>query len=167
MLDPGIEVDDWTEAYLYAAARADHVRREILPRLERGESVFCERYLDSSLAYQGYARGLGMRTIRELNGWAVSGVVPDKTFYLCLGAEERERRARKSGALDRIEVAGVEFMDLVTAGFEELASAEPGRIEVLDASLPPEELAETVRRRMVETEGETDGDARTLREPVD
>lgn len=150
LLDPGIELDDWTEAYLYAAARADHVRLEILPRLERGETVFCERFLDSSLAYQGYARGLGAKDVRELNAWAVGDVVPDKTFYLRLGSEERERRAQSSGGLDRIEVAGTEFMDLVSAGFEDLARAEPNRIEVLDASLPPDQLAEAVRSRVLE-----------------
>lgn len=150
LLDPGIELDDWTEAYLYAAARADHVRLEILPRLERGETVFCERFLDSSLAYQGYARGLGAKDVRELNAWAVGDVVPDKTFYLRLGSEERERRAQSSKNLDRIEVAGTEFMDLVSAGFEDLARAEPNRIEVLDASLPPDQLAEAVRSRVLE-----------------
>lgn len=150
LLDPGIELDDWTEAYLYAAARADHVRLEILPRLERGETVFCERFLDSSLAYQGYARGLGAKVVRELNAWAVGDVVPDKTFYLRLGSEERERRAQSSRNLDRIEVAGTEFMDLVSAGFEELARTEPNRIEVLDASLPPDQLAEAVRSRVLE-----------------
>ena len=161
LLDPGVEVDDWTEAYLYASARADHVRRFILPCLGRGESVFCERYLDSSLAYQGYARELGVEVVRELNAWAVAGIAPDRTFYLRLGTEERERRARKAGDLDRIEVAGTGFMDLVTAGFEELARAEPDRIEVLDASLPPEQLAETVRRRMLEM----GSGGRKLREP--
>ncbi len=150
LLDPGIELDDWTEAYLYAAARADHVRLEILPRLERGETVFCERFLDSSLAYQGYARGLGAKDVRELNAWAVGDGVPDKTFYLRLGSEERERRAQSSRNLDRIEVAGTEFMDLVSAGFEDLARAEPNRIEVLDASLPPDHLAEAVRSRVLE-----------------
>lgn len=150
LLDPGIELDDWTEAYLYAAARADHVRLEILPRLERGETVFCERFLDSSLAYQGYARGLGAKVVRELNAWAVGDVVPDKTFYLRLGSEERERRAQSSRNLDRIEVAGTEFMGLVSAGFEDLARAEPNRIEVLDASLPPDHLAEAVRSRVLE-----------------
>ena len=150
LLDPDIELDDWTEAYLYAAARADHVRLGILPCLERGETVFCERFLDSSLAYQGYARGLGAKVVRELNSWAVGSVVPDRTFYLRLGSEERERRAQSSGNLDRIEVAGTEFMDLVSAGFEELIRAEPNRIEVLDASLPPDQLAEAVRSSVLE-----------------
>lgn len=145
LLDPQLDMDAWTEAYLYAAARADHVRREVLPAIERGENVFCERYLDSSLAYQGVGRGLGVETVRELNSWAVGTVVPDKTFYLRLDAKERVRRAGYSGAqLDRIEKVGAEFAGRVEAGFEELARLEPERIEVLDATRPPRELAENV-----------------------
>ncbi|CAN5596969.1 dTMP kinase [soil metagenome] len=145
LLDPELDMDPWTEAYLYAAARADHARREILPAIDRGENVFCERYLDSSLAYQGLGRGLGAETVRELNSWAISNVLPDRTFYLRLEAEERVRRARDSGALlDRIEKAGAEFAGRVEAGFETLVRAEPERIKVLDATLSPEELAEIV-----------------------
>jgi dTMP kinase len=97
-------MDPWTEAYLYAAARADLVSREILPRLKNGQMVLCERFLDSSLAYQGAGRGLGMEAVRDLNARAAGGVVPDMTFYLRLDGEERKRRARSSGApLDRIE----------------------------------------------------------------
>jgi dTMP kinase len=145
LLDPGVEMDTWTEAYLYATARADHVRRGILPRLMHGESVVCERYLDSSLAYQGFGRGLGVEAVRELNARAVGTVAPDKTFYLRLDAEERERRARALGApLDRLETVGDEFVRRVEEGFEELARREPERIEVLDATRSPEELAELV-----------------------
>jgi dTMP kinase len=145
VLDPGIEMDAWTEAYLYAAARVDHARRGILPRLKRGENVICERYVDSSLAYQGFGRGLGVEAVRELNARAAGTVMPDKTFYLRLDAAERERRARAIGAsLDRIEKVGAEFMRRVEEGFEGLAHLEPERIEVLDASRSPEELAELV-----------------------
>lgn len=145
LLDPDLDMDPWTEAYLYAAARADHARRGILPRLERGENVLCERYLDSSIAYQGGGRGLGVAAVRELNARAVGGVFPDRTFYLRLDAAEREWRARELGApLDRIERVGADFMRRVEEGFEELARAEPERIVVLDAALPPEELADLV-----------------------
>lgn len=145
LLDPTLDMEPWTEAYLYAAARADHARRGILPHLERGEDVLCERYLDSSIAYQGGGRGLGVSAVRELNVRAVGGVFPDRTFYLRLDATERERRARGTGApLDRIERVGADFMRRVEAGFEELARAEPERIVVLDASRPPEDLAELV-----------------------
>ncbi|MGB3683142.1 MAG: dTMP kinase [Rubrobacteraceae bacterium] len=147
LLDPELDMDLWTEAYLYAASRADHARLEILPRLERGENVLCERYLDSSVAYQGFARGLGAAAVRELNSWAVGEVVPDRTFYLRLEPEERERRARDSGAtLDRIERVGAGFMSRVEEGFEELLRLEPDRIQALDATRPPEELAAAVLR---------------------
>jgi dTMP kinase len=142
-------MDAWTEAYLYAAARADHVRRTILPRLEAGENVICERYLDSSLAYQGFGRGLGVEEVRALNAYAVGTVVPDRTFYLRLDEDERERRARELGMPpDRIEAVGADFMRRVEQGFEELARLESGRIEALDASLPGRDLARQVVGRM-------------------
>ena len=149
VLDPGTKMDAWTEAYLYAAARADHVRGTILPRLEAGENVLCERFLDSSLAYQGFGRGLGIEAIRALNAYAVGTVVPDRTFYLRLGQDERERRARELGIPpDRIEAVGAGFMRRVEEGFEELARVESQRIEVLDASLSAEDLARLVVGRM-------------------
>lgn len=138
-------MDPWTEAYLYAAARTDLVRRGILPRLQSGGLVLCERFLDSSIAYQGAGRNLGIAAVRELNARAVGDVTPDLTFYLKLPPGERARRARESGAtLDRIERVGDDFMKRVEQGFEELARSEPGRVKVLDASLPPERLAEAV-----------------------
>lgn len=158
LLDPSSEMDVWTEAYLYAAARADHARRGILPRLVRGEHVICERYVDSSIAYQGYGRELGAEAVRELNAWAVGEVMPDRTFYLRLSAEERERRARRKGsAPDRIEAIGAGFMRRVEEGFEELLHGEPGRIMALDAARPPGELAEIVRREL-QTLGYTSAD---------
>jgi dTMP kinase len=149
VLDPGTKMEAWTEAYLYAAARADHVRGTILPHLEAGENVLCERYLDSSLAYQGFGRGLGVDVVRALNAYAVGTVVPDRTFYLRLDQDERERRARELGMPpDRIEAVGASFMRRVEQGFEELARLEPERIEVLDASLSAEDLARRVVGRM-------------------
>jgi len=143
-------MDAWTEAYLYAAARADHVRNRILPRLQAGENVFCDRYLDSSIAYQGVGRGLGVEEVRALNAYAVGTIMPDRTFYLRLGPYERERRARELGAPDRIEAVGADFMRRVEEGFEDLARLEPERIEVLDASLPAEDLARRVVGRIRE-----------------
>ena len=145
LLDPELEMDPWTEVYLYAAARSDLVRREILPRLESGEVVLCERFLDSSLAYQGVGRGLGLEVVRALNAWAVGEVVPDLTFYLRLSPRERERRARESGAPpDRIEKVGDDFMRRVEEGFEEISRSEPDRVRILEASLPPEEIVQIV-----------------------
>jgi dTMP kinase len=151
VLDPGTKMEAWTEAYLYAAARADHVRTTILPRLEAGENVLCERYLDSSLAYQGFGRGLGVEAVRAMNAHAVGTLVPERTFYLRLGQDERERRVRELGMPpDRIEAVGAGFMRRVEEGFEELARLEPERIEVLDASLSAENLARVVVGRMRE-----------------
>ena len=150
VLDADVEMDAWTEAYLYAAARADHVRNGIMPRLLAGENVLCDRYLDSSVAYQGVGRGLGVEEVRALNAYAVGTVVPDRTFYLRLGSQERERRARALGAPDRIEAVGAEFMRRVEGGFEELVRLEPERIEVLDAALAPEVLAQLVVGRISE-----------------
>lgn len=149
LLDPDADMDAATEAYLYAAARADHARREILPRLELGETVICERYLDSSLAYQGAGRGLGLQVVRNLNAFAVGEIIPDRTFYMRLDANERERRARKLGApLDRLELVGAEFMRRVENGFEELVRLEPERIKVLDAAQPTEDLANIVLQEL-------------------
>jgi dTMP kinase len=150
VLDAAVEMDAWTEAYLYAAARADHVRNGILPRLLAGQNVLCDRYLDSSIAYQGVGRGLGVEEVRALNSYAVGTIVPDRTFYLRLGSQERERRARALGSPDRIEAVGAEFMRRVEGGFEELVRLEPERIEVLDAALAPEVLAQLVVGRIRE-----------------
>ncbi len=150
LLDPGLDMDPWTEAYLYAAARADLVRREILPRLENGKVVLCERFLDSSLAYQGAGRGLGLDAVRELNARAVGSIAPNLTFYLRLSAEERARRAQASGApLDRIERVGDEFIRRVEEGFEVVARSEPYRVRMLDATLSPERLAESARKEIL------------------
>ena len=114
--------------------------------------MLCERYLDSSIAYQGFGRGLGVDEVRALNAFAVGTVVPDRTFYLRLDQYERERRAGRLGAPDRIEAVGAQFMRRVEEGFEELARLEPERIEVLDASLAPESLAGLVVGRMRDLE---------------
>jgi dTMP kinase len=122
--------------------------------------VLCERFLDSSLAYQGAGRELGVAAVRELNARAVGEVVPDVTFYLRLSQEERARRARETGApLDRIEKVGDDFMRRVEEGFEEIARSEPDRIKVLDASLPPKELAETVAQEILRLQYTREGDA--------
>lgn len=147
LLDNELEIEPWTEAYLYAAARADHMRRRVLPHLESGHGVISERYLDSSLAYQGFGRGLGDGEVKELNRWATVDVTPDLTFYLQLSSEERSRRARAQ--LDRLERSGEEFAERVRSGFEALVQREPARFRVLDALRAPQELARTVYEEIV------------------
>lgn len=138
----GGHVSPWAEALLYAAARAQHVEEMIRPALERGAAVICDRYLDSSVAYQGVGRGLGLDRVLDLNLAAVGGLLPDRTFLLAL--DPGEARSRLTGDHDRLEREDEEFRRRVDAGFRELATRFPDRIVVLDATRPAEELAEEV-----------------------
>jgi dTMP kinase len=135
----GDEMTPWAEALLYAAARAELVAQVIEPALARGADVLVDRYLDSSVAYQGVARGLGLQDVLELNLAAVGGVVPDRTFVLALDADASLERVGERP--DRIERAGTSFHAKVAAGYEQLAALFPERIVVLDAMLPEDALA--------------------------
>ena len=143
LLLQGGEVSPWAEAALFAAARAELVAQVIGPALERGADVICDRYLDSSLAYQGIARGLGVDQVLALNVNAIRGILPDRTFLLMLDPDEAARRQEE--APDRIEREGESFQDAVRAAYAELAAIFPGRVVALDASRPPEEIAKEVR----------------------
>ena len=138
----GGHVSPWAEALLYAAARAHHVDEVIQPALERGDSVVCDRYLDSSVAYQGVARELGFDRVLELNVAAVGGLLPDRTFLLEL--DPMDIGARLRGEHDRLERESQEFHARVADGYRKLAERFPERIVVLDAMRPPAELAEEV-----------------------
>jgi len=138
----GPAMTPWAEAALFAAARAELVARVILPALERGADVISDRYVDSSLAYQGIARGIGIEHVLELNLHVVQGLMPDLTVLLLLDPAEA---ARRSGATDRLEREGADFRERVDEAYRELASLFPERIVALDGSLPPLELAEQVR----------------------
>ncbi|HET7743815.1 MAG TPA: dTMP kinase [Gaiellaceae bacterium] len=138
----GGHVSPWAEALLYAAARAQHVEEVIAPALERRVSVLCDRYVDSSVAYQGIARGLGLKRVLDLNLAAVGGLMPERTFLLLIDPEEVPNRLPGEG--DRLERESGTFHSCVDAGYRELASRFPERIVSLDGSLPPEEIAEEV-----------------------
>jgi len=146
LLLQGTEMTPWAEAALFAAARAELVERVIRPALEAGHDVLCDRYIDSSLAYQGIARGLGVERVLELNLDATRGLLPDRTFLLEL--EPSEGLARLPEARDRIEAEGDEFVARVAAAYRELAELFPRRIELLDATLPVDDLAEVIRGRL-------------------
>ena len=140
-------VDRWTaegEALLFAAARADHVARTIKPALERGSWVLCDRFLDSSIAYQGGAGGLGMDAIRRLHDVGSGGFLPDRTLLLALPAEAAAERAqlRDGNAGDRMAAKGAEYHARVAAAFQELARAEPERFRIVDASGSAEAVTE-------------------------
>jgi len=136
----------WAEAALFAAARAQLVAEVIRPALEAGAEVVCDRYVDSSLAYQGIARGLGVETVLELSRAATGGLLPDRTFLLLLPVEEALRRGR--GRPDRIEGEGPAFLARVDEAYRELAGAFPGRVVALDARRPPVELADRIRSEL-------------------
>jgi dTMP kinase len=142
----GPEVSAWAEAALFAAARAQLVEEVIQPALERGADVVCDRYLDSSLAYQGIARGLGVDRVLALNVNAIRGILPDVTFLLLVDPEEAQRRSGPPG--DRIEREGDEFQREVDKAYRELASAFAGRIVMLDASQSADEVAKEVRDKL-------------------
>jgi dTMP kinase len=138
----GGHVSPWAEALLYAASRAQHVDEVVRPALERGAWVVCDRYVDSSVAYQGAGRGLGLDRVLDLNLAAVAGLMPERTFLLSLDVTELP--ARLSGDHDRLEREPGDFHARVAEGYDELAGRFPERIVVLDASLAPEVLAEEV-----------------------
>jgi dTMP kinase len=138
----GGEVAPWTEAALFAAARAQLVEDVIAPALERGADVVCDRYLDSSLAYQGIARGLGLEHVLELNLHAIRGLLPDRTFLLLVDPAESARRVGEGG--DRIEREDDDFRSRVDAAYRELAEFFPQRITTIDGTRPPREIAEEI-----------------------
>ena len=138
----GGDVTPWAEALLYAAARAQHVDVVIRPALERGASVICDRYLDSSVAYQGVGRELGLDRVLDLNLAAVGGLLPDRTFLLALDVAEIGSRLDREH--DRLERESEAFHARAVAGYRELAARFPERIVVLDAKRPADDLAEEV-----------------------
>lgn len=139
----GDDVDERTEALLYATDRAHHVATVIRPALARGAVVLTDRYLDSSVAYQGGGRGLTAERVEELNLWAVDGLLPDLTVLLDL--DPAHLAERLTGAPDRLERAGAEFHTRTREAFLERASAHPDRFVVIDAAAPEREIAAQIR----------------------
>jgi dTMP kinase len=137
------------EALLYAADRAHHVATVVRPALRRGEIVLQDRYLDSSVAYQGAGRVLDATEIRDLSLWAAEGALPDLTILLDLDpAEARTRLDSADKPFDRLEAEHAEFHGRVRDAFLDLAAAEPDRFLVLDAAAAPEVIAEQIRTRV-------------------
>ncbi len=142
----GDHVDARTEALLYAADRAHHVHSLVRPALERGAVVITDRYLDSSVAYQGSGRDLGAQEVEDLSLWATHGLMPALTVLLDL--DPVLGRSRLTGDPDRLERAGDEFHRRTRQAFLDRAAAEPARWLVLDATRPVDEIAAQVRDRM-------------------
>lgn len=143
------EIDPRAEALLYAADRAQHVATLVRPALARGEVVVQDRYLDSSVAYQGAGRVLDAAEVRELSLWATAGALPDLTVLLDLDpAAARARLDAADKPFDRLEAEAAEFHERVRAAYLGLAAAEPGRFLVLDGASPAAELAAAIRARV-------------------
>lgn len=143
------EVDPRAEALLYAADRAQHVGTKLRPALARGDVIVQDRYLDSSVAYQGAGRVLGATEVRDLSLWAAEGLLPDLTILLDL--DEVTARARLDAddkVYDRLEAEKNEFHARVRAAFLKLAAAEPDRFLVVDAAAPAAEIAAIIRARV-------------------
>jgi dTMP kinase len=143
VLDPAVELHPRAEALLFAAARAELVEAVIRPALERGAVVLCDRYLDSSLAYQGGARGLGRGPVEQINRFATGGLLPDLVVLLDL--DPAAGLARRPRDPDRMEAQDLGFHRRVRDAFRDLAAAEPGRFAVVDAAAPVEEVADQIR----------------------
>ncbi|MFY9577900.1 MAG: dTMP kinase [Gaiellaceae bacterium] len=143
----GRDMSAWAEAALFAAARAELVERVIGPALEAGKDVVCDRYVDSSLAYQGIARGLGVEPVLQLNEHAIRGLLPDRTVLVLVDPATAAARTRSS---DRIEREGEDFHRAVDSAYRKLATMFPDRIITVDGEQPAEEIAEEIRGRIRE-----------------
>ncbi len=136
--DPGLSISPRCEALLYAAARAQLVEEALAPLLAQGVCVLLDRFVDSSLAYQGAGRKLGVEPVREINRFATGGLTPDLTLLLSLDpAVGRERSHQRATPPDRLEVEPDGFFDRIAGAYRDLATAHPDRIHTIDASQPP------------------------------
>lgn len=136
-----LELTDRAELLLFSASRAQLVASVIRPALAKGEIVICDRYYDSTTAYQGAGRGLPMDAVRTINTFATGGLAPDLTLFIDIPVDEIERRRAAAGkGFDRMEAAGREFFQRVRDGYCALAAAEPGRFVRIDGTRPPEDV---------------------------
>jgi len=145
LLLEGVEMSPWAEAALFAAARAELVDRVIAPALEAGWDVVCDRYVDSSLAYQGIARGLGVGPVLELNLHAIQGRMPDSTVLVLVDPEIAAQRSKQT---DRIEREGSDFQRKVDEAYRALATMFPDRITTVDGNRPPDQIADEILGRL-------------------
>jgi dTMP kinase len=141
----GPQMGAWAEAALFAASRAEHVEEVIRPALERGATVICDRYVDSSLAYQGVARGLGVEEVLQLNLTVTGGLLPDVTFLLLVDPDVAAARWTDA---DRLEREGDALQAKVDGAYRELAARFPERIVTVDGARDEEEIAREVHERL-------------------
>jgi dTMP kinase len=156
ILDPAhTAMDARTEALLYAAARSQHLAEVVEPALKEGLTVLCDRFVDSSLVYQGYARGLGIEEVRSINNFATGGRTPDLTFYLNVDPEVGLSRiaANQDREVNRLDLENLAFHQKVSEGYQLVVQSDPERIVVLDANRPihlvEQDILRTLKERLL------------------
>ena len=139
------KMDGKTEALLYAAARRQHLVEKVIPALVEGKVVICDRFIDSSLAYQGYARGIGVKEVLEINKFAIGGYMPDLTIFLDIDVKEGLARVKgRNGEINRLDLEDITFHETVRNGYVELLQQEPNRIRKVDASVSVEDVSKKI-----------------------
>jgi dTMP kinase len=147
--DSSLQIGDRAEALLYAAARAQLVEEAVRPLVESGTWVLLDRFVDSSLAYQGGGRQLGVEPVREINEFATGGLEPDRTLLLVVDPELGRSRSRaRPEPLDRLESEHGDFFERIHAAYLELAAHEPERIRTIDASPPPDQVRDAAMNEL-------------------
>ncbi|WP_440858922.1 dTMP kinase [Staphylococcus shinii] len=137
----GDDMDDRTEALLFAASRREHLVGKVIPSLESGKLVLCDRYIDSSLAYQGYARGIGIEEVKSINEFAINGLYPDITIYLDVSVEVgRERILKNQRNQNRLDQENIKFHEKVVEGYKKIIHNESERFMVIDADQSVEDV---------------------------
>ncbi len=146
----GEAIDDRSEALLFAASRREHLVNKVLPALREGKVVLCDRYIDSSLAYQGYARGIGVEEVRSINEFAINGLYPDLTLYLdiraSVGIQRINDNQRTQNRLDREKL---DFHEKVVEGYRQIIHNEPNRFAVINAEQSIEEVANSTYESII------------------
>lgn len=143
-------MDARTEALLYAASRRQHLVEKVIPALDEQKIVLCDRFIDSSLAYQGMGRGLGIDEVLDMNAFAVENHMPDATVFLDVSLEEGMKRIQQRGALDRLDNEAQEFHVLVSKGYEEVRKRFSSRMHLVNANQEVEKVCEDTYKTIME-----------------
>lgn len=146
----GSDMDIRTEAMLFAASRREHLVEKVIPALNDNKIVLCDRYIDSSLAYQGYARGIGIKEVKNLNEFAINGLYPDLTIYLDVSVEVgRERILKNARSQNRLDQENVDFHQKVIEGYQKIIHNEPQRFKKINADQSLENVVEDTYRTII------------------
>ncbi|MCY1570039.1 dTMP kinase [Staphylococcus pettenkoferi] len=146
----GEAIDDRSEALLFAASRREHLVNKVLPALHEGKVVLCDRYIDSSLAYQGYARGIGVEKVRSINEFAINGLYPDLTLYLDIRASVGIQRINDNQrAQNRLDQEKLDFHEKVVEGYRQIIHNEPNRFAVINAEQSIEEVVNSAYESII------------------